>query len=140
MPDNALEKQKERARARVLSVKIEIENRSVNEIKNSISSERFIKCGVPQGSILGPLFFPWLFADDTNLTASENSVVDLKAAVNPDLDNLRKCLIANRSYLSQLLTLCLFGSIRNLKEFAHFHCVYIAAICAKLTTKRFPLF
>ena len=39
---------------------------------------------------------PWLFADDTNLTASENSMTDLEAAVNSDLENLRKWLISNK--------------------------------------------
>ncbi len=80
------------------------------QIKNYFSSEQLIKCGVPQGSILGPLFFllyinylpqcvnrtkPFLFADDTNLTASGDSITDLEVAVNSDLENLRKWLIAN---------------------------------------------
>ena len=37
---------------------------------------------------------PRLFADDTNLTASTNSMTDLETAVNSDLENLRKWSIA----------------------------------------------
>ena len=75
----------------------------------------YISCGVPQGSILGPLFFllyindllhclnktkPRLCADDTNLTASCQSITQLEATVNSDLENLRKWLIANKLSLN----------------------------------------
>jgi hypothetical protein len=85
------------------------------QIKNSFYSERLIKCGGQQGSTLGPLFFllyindfphclnktkPRLFADDTNLTASANSMIDLETAVNSDLENLRKWLMANKLSLN----------------------------------------
>ena len=74
---------------------------------NSLSSERLIKCC----SILEPLFFlvyindlsqclnktkPCLFADDTNLTASGDSVHDVQAAVNSDSESPRKWLAANK--------------------------------------------
>ena len=41
-----------------------------------------------------------LFADDTNLTVSGVSITSLEAAVNSDLKNPRKWLIANKRRLN----------------------------------------
>ena len=43
---------------------------------------------------------PRLFADDTNLTASGDSITDVVTVVNSDLENLRKWLTANKLSLN----------------------------------------
>ena len=114
-----------------------LSNRSQKcHINGFLSSEKAIRCGVPQGSILGPSFFllyindlpqclsktkPRLFADDTNLTASGVSVTDLEDAVNSDLENLRKWLIANKLSLNVAKTeFMLIGSKQMVKNISNF--------------------
>ena len=62
-----------------------------------------------------------LFADDTNLTASGNSLADIELAVSSDLDNIRNWLIANKLSLNVANTeFMLIGSpqmIRNVSNF-----------------------
>ena len=85
-------------------IKSYLSNRKQYVVYNNTSSEKLlIKCGVPQGSILGPLLFIlyindlWniseqlnfiLFADDTNLFYSNKSIDSLVETLNKELETL----------------------------------------------------
>ena len=63
---------------------------------------------------------PRLFADDTNLTVSGNSITDLETAVNSDLEKVRKWLIANKLSLNVAKTeFMLIGSKQMIKSISN---------------------
>jgi hypothetical protein len=105
-------------------------NRKQYVVYNNVSSGLSnICCGVPQGSILGPLLFILyvndisnssnilhfiLFADDTNLFCSDYNIKDLVSTVNCELSKLCEWFRTNRLSLNIKKTnYILFGSKRK---------------------------
>ena len=86
------------------------------KINHQVSNVQRIRCGVPQGSNLGPLFFllyindlpncletanTSLFADDTNLSCEGKSSPEVKQKLDVDLDNVHNWLMANKLTLNK---------------------------------------
>ena len=87
-----------------------------NSLFNSVSKWTKIKCGVPQGSILGPLFFllyindlpkavkhkalPILFADDTSILITSPNSNQLQSDLNIVFAQLNKWFKSNFLFLN----------------------------------------
>ena len=85
------------------------------KVNQTTSKCQTISCGVPQGSNLGPILFLLyvndlpnclkstsvsMFADDTNLRASGDTITELYNKLNNDLENIHQWLLANKLTLN----------------------------------------
>ena len=101
------------------------------DIKGTLSDRGEVTCGVPQGSILGPLLFLiyvnnmesavdcdlLLYADDSALLIRRKNIIDIEQKLSEELAKLNVWLIENKLSLHQGKTeSLLFASTRKLKQ------------------------
>ena len=99
-------------------------------VNSKMSAVRQIKCGIPQGSNLGPILFLLyindlpnclettkanLFADDTSLSCEGFSPYEIETKLNKDIENVHRWLTANKLSLNMKKSeFMIIGSRRRL--------------------------
>ena len=104
-------------------------------MNGSLSGDQYLTCGIPRGTILGPLLLIVyindlpncltnvqyrMYADDTRLTFASNNVAHRERALNENLAkvNVNEWLIANKLTLNKSKTeFMLIGSRQRLQTF-----------------------
>ena len=106
-----------------------LENRTQKCAVNGVLSKSCtLTCGIPQGTILGPLLFllyindlpnclsnsqPRMYADDTHLTYADSDICSPEASLNQDLLNINNWLIADILTLNMTKTELMFNRIKT---------------------------